>query len=679
MKDLSYTLAAAAWAAAMTLAPGLRIAAALDYPGTPPGQAVAEVKDGRISLSNQALDVAWTTADGKLLLAAVVDRSGKTPVQLAGGEAFSLVLAGGKVHKASDLKLVEPAKVGPLPADPNARRLADRSPGRQVTLALSTPDGSFRVAWKAWLRDQSNCVVQRVAVSAGEKPLDLKELVLVDITAPDARPMGSVDGSPAAAGRLFFACEHPMAKTSVQAGRIRSSIVRNRALAARESLAQSSVVGTTPEGQFRRGFLYYLERERAFPYRPFLHYNSWYDIAWDGRKFNDAESLAVIETFGKEFIGRRGAKLDSIVFDDGWDDNKTLWQFHSGFPNGFRPLRDAAIKHGTAVGIWLSPWGGYGTAKDQRLAHGRQQGFEINPNGFALSGKKYFAWFRRACEGLMDDAGINYFKFDGVGAGNNLGGVGPQFTDDIEAMLAMVDALREKRPSLFVNVTTGTWPSPYWLWHCDSTWRSGDDMGQHGWGPTRQKWITYRDNETYHNIVLRGPLYPLNSLMNQGICHARYGLAGKLGKDLREWTSEVRSFFGIGVNVQELYITPQLLTAEMWDVLAEGAKWSRANSDVLIDAHWIGGDPAKAEVYGVSSWSPRKGILMLRNPSDKPRTFALDIGKALELPAGAAGRYRLSSPWKEDQGKAAVEVEVGHARTLEFAPFQVYVFEALPK
>jgi hypothetical protein len=30
----------------------------------------------------------------------------------------------------------------------------------------------------------------------------------------------------------------------------------------------------------RRAFLTYLERERAHPYRTFLHYNSWFDIGF---------------------------------------------------------------------------------------------------------------------------------------------------------------------------------------------------------------------------------------------------------------------------------------------------------------------------------------------------------------------------------------------------------------
>ena len=44
----------------------------------------------------------------------------------------------------------------------------------------------------------------------------------------------------------------------------------------------------------RRAFLDYLERERAHPYRPFLHYNSWYDIAWNPFALNETNCLEAI-------------------------------------------------------------------------------------------------------------------------------------------------------------------------------------------------------------------------------------------------------------------------------------------------------------------------------------------------------------------------------------------------
>src|SRR3989442_1672423 len=160
--------------------------------------------------------------------------------------------------------------------------------------------------------------------------------------------------------------------------------------------ARASVIGTTEPGELRRGFLDYVERERAHPYRPFLHYNSWYDIGYFS-KYDEAAALAVIEAFGRELHQRRGVRLDSFLFDDGWDDPQTLWRFHPGFPRGFASVREAAARYGAAPGAWLSPWRGYGRPPDERLAHGRTQGFETNEGGFALSGPRYYARFRETC------------------------------------------------------------------------------------------------------------------------------------------------------------------------------------------------------------------------------------------------------------------------------------------
>jgi hypothetical protein len=202
-------------------------------------------------------------------------------------------------------------------------------------------------------------------------------------------------------------------------------------------------------------------------------------------------------------------------------------------------------------------------------------------------------------------------------------------------------------------------------------------MGFAGKGGKQQRWITYRDQETHKNIVLKGPLYPLNSLMTQGVAYSRRGNAGDPEFNSAGFKADVRAFFGSGTSLQELYIEPGKLTAEDWDVLAEAAKWSRANADVLVDTHWIGGDPAQMEVYGYVSWTPRKGIVMLRNPDDHPHDFVLDVGIAFELPTGAPGSFTLVSPWAEDAQKPHLKAEAGRPVRLTLMPFETVILEAV--
>ena len=116
---------------------------------------------------------------------------------------------------------------------------------------------------------------------------------------------------------------------------------------------------------------------------------------------------------------------------------------------------------------------------------------------------------------------------------------------------------------------------------------------------------TYRDEATYNKIVEAGRLFPLNSLMLHGVVFAKkaHHLSTDPGGD---FANEVRSYFGSGTQLQELYVTPSLLSEADWDVLAEAAKWSRHNAATLVDTHWVGGDPRWLEVYGWAAWMHRK-------------------------------------------------------------------------
>jgi hypothetical protein len=196
-------------------------------------------------------------------------------------------------------------------------------------------------------------------------------------------------------------------------------------------------------------------------------------------------------------------------------------------------------------------------------------------------------------------------------------------------------------------------------------------------GNTREQWITYRDKCAYARIVKRAPLYPLNALMFHGLTIGARENPGKMLLDEVSVRHEIRGMFGCGTGLQELYISPHMLTAAMWDDLAAAAKWSRRNTDVLVDTHWIGGDPNALEVYGWAAWCARQGAVTLRNPDDKPQRYTLRVDQAFELPAGAATRYRLTSPF-EDQRIGQGQVSVTEPLDIELEPFEVLVFDAIP-
>ncbi len=553
-----------------------------------------------------------------------------------------------------------------------------RLAGWRASLLLLAADGTAKVGWSVVIRDQSNYVRQEVTISAQGRPLAVKRVTVVDITAPGAQTIGQVDGSPVFQGDLFMACEHPMSHNQVEQDRVVCWLPRFGAVEPRKSLVVSSVFGVVPPGQRRRGFLYYIERERVRPYSPFVYYISWFDIAWQESNMNEQQCLDVIRAFGKELSTKRGMKIDAFVFDDGWDDNATLWRFGDGFPHGFAPLKRAADRYDAVLGTWISPWGGYSKAKVKRLKYGRQQGFEINDRGFSLNGPKYRKRFREVCIEHMRKYGVRYFKFDGVGKGDHITGPGEEFGPDIEALLELISDLREIEPQVFINATVGTWPSPFWLWHSDSVWRAGGDCGWEGPGSSRQQWMTYRDGVGYQLRTRRGPLYPLNSLKFQSVILARHSLAGKISNDPKDVIDDIRMAAASGTQMQEFFVTAAMMTPELWDTVAEVIGWMRGNTDVLVDSHGIGGDPARLEVYGYASWSQRKGVLALRNPSDQNARIAVDLRAVFELPEGAPRRYALRSPWKNSADGTRRTLQAGQPYVFELRPFEVLVFDALP-
>jgi hypothetical protein len=633
-----------------------------------------------LGLSNEFIAASWRVEGGRFRAASVEDRLSRRVLPLP-ESAFTLVLRDGTEIRSSEMRLVGAPRAEALRASPRASRLAERLGGRQVALTLEDERGRVRASWRALLPTGANYVRQEVTLEALGADLPAAEIRLVDLMLDGARVHGTVSGSPLVAGNMFLGFEHPLSVSRVTGRRATASLLRELPLRAGAAVTYSSVVGVTREGQLRRDFLAYLERERAHPYRPFLHYNSWYDIGFTN-KFGEKESLDVINHYGRELVRARGVRMNSFLFDDGWDDNSTLWAFHSGFPRGFTPIREAAEGYGSAPGVWMSPWGGYDAAKAARLKYGREQGFEIADDGgkfgpgFALSGPKYYERFREVCMQMLRRYGVNQFKIDGFGNANRAF-PGSRFDSDFDAAINLVHEMREERPDLFVNLTVGTFPSPFWLRYGDSIWRGGEDHAFAGVGSDRQQWITYRDAETYKMTVLRGPLYPLNSLMLHGLIYAKR--TKRLKDDPRgDFDDEIKSYFGTGTHLQEMYVTPALLSRENWDLLAEGARWSRSNADVLVDTHWVGGDPAKLEVYGWASWSPRKGILVLRNPSDRPQQITLDAGQVFELPTGAARVYAARSPWRDERGRGAMRLRAGNPHTFRLAPFEVLTLEATP-
>lgn len=229
-------------------------------------------------------------------------------------------------------------------------------PGRLIRVELEDASPKLRVTWKAILHDGANYVRQEITIHAEQQPFPLTQVNLVDAIVPGAAVSGHAKGSPVTAGTWFLGFELPLSECRVLRDRVSCWLSRELPLHAGQSVTFSSVFGITHPAQLRRDFLKYVELERAHPYRTFLHYNSCYDLGYFDR-YNEQGALEVVQSVGEQLTKQRGVKLDSFLFDDGWDDPTTLWKFNPGFPDRLTKVAQTAAKYGAAPGIWLSPGG----------------------------------------------------------------------------------------------------------------------------------------------------------------------------------------------------------------------------------------------------------------------------------------------------------------------------------
>jgi hypothetical protein len=619
------------------------------------------------TLSNGALALTFDSVGGQIQPVRLENRlsGADSPLQ---GELFELKLRGGAVLRPSDFHFESRLRCVVVPGALEVAREGARAPAQAVEGKLVQNGGGLTIAWRAWINTAGQYVRESFLLTAS-RDVDIASVSLISLRLPGASIAGTADGTPIVCGDTFFAFEHPMARALVIDAAATSTLNRKLPLLAGIPVTYTAVIGVAAPGQLRRSFATYLESERAHPFRTFLHYNSWYDIGYFSR-YTEADALGAIERVGKELVVNRQVVLDSFLFDDGWDDTAHLWEFNDGFPQGFSPIRAAAEKFGAEPGVWLSPWGGYGPPRQARLAAAKAAGYEIDTQGLALSGPKYYARFHAATVGLLQSYGINHFKLDGTGSPDKVT-AGSAFDSDFAAAMALIQDLRVVRPDLFINLTTGTWPSPFWLLSVDSIWRGGEDHEFAGEGTDRQRWITYRDADTYGGIVRQSPFYPLNALMLHGIIFARHarGLGSDPGGDLPD---EVWSYFAGGTGLQELYVSPDLLTPKNWDLIARAARWARKRGPVLKDSHWLGGDPARTQVYGWAAWSPERSVIALRNPSSRPLSYILDLAAALEPPAGAAHRFSAKAVYGRPPPKS---LDSNRLLRLRLAPHSVFVWD----
>lgn len=675
-----------------TLAP---VTVSSRFMGPDPGTAKGtNPEEGVYVLSNSILSAKFNLSENDLTLAEFRDKIEGNVNPVKAGQLFSLELSGSTNLLDTDMTAGEPTLTR-ITGKASSTKVSDRDDGWRLNVPFTYTDQgkTLTVNWSATLRDGSNYIIQDVSYTATSGNWNVTKVKLIDITAAGVEKAGAVDGSPFFAGKVFFAQQTPVAKVSINGNTAKAYVDRGDETLEGQSFEQSSVIGIYPYNQKLRGFQYYIERERAHEHYSFLHYNSWYDLSWIFDTYmTEAESLKTIRLWGEEFIQQRGAPLKNFLFDDGYDDYstsaKTIWDFNPiTYPNGASIMKAAAEGYGASLGFWLSPTGGYYQKLPARVAVGKKMSnpTETKASGneeiFKMSGPNYYNAFKDAVTKKQLQEGTKHFKFDRT-----------EGIEDFHALLRLTGDMRENDPSVFINATVGSWASPYFTFYVDSIWRGGGDMGKTGTGSIRQQWVNYRDKVS-RDLLQQNPFYPLNSLMVHGVVHSRFGQGAWVSHEngtesgplldmtkevnLKDFSDEVWSYFASGYNLQELYIRPteDYTTDKMWDILAEASAWAELNHNVLLDSHFIGGDPGK-DAYGIASYSTSKGVLMLRNPSSTSQTISVDVSTDFMLPPGAKANYRLENKLSEETD---LHLKAGTPHSFTIPAHSVLLYEAYPE
>lgn len=410
------------------------------------------------------------------------------------------------------------------------------------------------------------------------------------------------------------------------------------------------VEGLAPNLHVKQWFMEYVSRLRVAPVRPYTLYNSWYDLrspeyTTDPRTvMNEQNVMRTVTRLRQAMVDQHGITLDAFVLDDGWDVYKSDWVLRTTeFPLGLRPISYPLQSMGTSLGLWLGPGGGY-SHRDLRVGWMKEQGFEVVGDQLCLGGEKYRALLKSRVVDFVKNEGVGYFKWDGIqfscsepGHGHPVGVYSRRAI--LNTLIDISRSVRAENPDIYLNTTSGTWLSPWWVQYSNQIWMDGQDYGfaQVPSISMRDAAMTYRDIVLYEDFRIKDLWFPMANMMTHGIIKGSLERLGGEDDPLDKFTDDVVLYLARGVSMWELYVTPDLLTEGEWNALAQSIKWAKDRFPILAQTEMVGGNPRRREPYAFVHFKGNRGIVAARNPSIAPSGLTVSFDPALGLDPNSAG------------------------------------------
>ena len=415
----------------------------------------------------------------------------------------------------------------------------------------------------------------------------------------------------------FVGLEHPYSKSYQKSGEVILRQFPGNKFGKNLFNLQTLVLGAAPAGKAKMIMNDYVKSIRR-PIKSVSLFNTWCHMRED--ELTEKNMIKTVEQLHKG-LAPYDYMFDVFVIDDGWQEKKSVWGFRKDrLPRGLSALREKFVEQGSKLGLWVSLPG-----SNLDIKWGEKLGFKAAFTRFyCLSTKLYNDALRVRLKDLIKNDKVSYFKHDFNYFVCGRVGHGHFISDDqsseanVNALLSVLKYEAKLNPDLFLAVTSGLWPSPWWLPYCDTTWMGGKDHDAnkkiHALRGCEFE-MNYRDGALYKMLVKEGKIFPLSALMTHGIVDARHNVYNMTAEDDIGWCNYLMNYLGRGTLMREFYLSPELITKKRWEMIARGLRWAKNLDAAMADSHFILGNPLKAELFGYQGDDAVTSYVSLRNPS----------------------------------------------------------------
>ncbi len=186
----------------------------------------------------------------------------------------------------------------------------------------------------------------------------------------------------------------------------------------------------------------------------------------------------------------------------------------------------------------------------------------------------------------------------------------------MESVIDKCQAVRAIDSSAYINITSGTWLSPWWVQYANQIWMDAADYAFADVPSLnrRDNAMTYRNYALYNDLKMRKLWFPVANLMTHGIIKGRLEAISKEGEPFDRFTNNAVLYFARGVTMWELYISPDILTGKEWHVLSQAIKCAYSKQSIMEQTFMQGGNPVTGQSYAYMHFIGHNGIIAARNP-----------------------------------------------------------------